>query len=427
MAPNAPHNRPPGENTADDNPDDTVAGHRFVTSRFWRTLPAGMRRRWWLFRPLDLIARHWPVFGSRRGMLVVRMDGIGDMVLFRNALDHYAAAFGVDKGDITVLGCTSWGSIADEVFAGYRLEIIDEHAYARRPLYRFRVSLMVRRLAPAVAVSDSYFRRALMADSLVWVSGAPTAVVSLPYINEPTRAEFKYYLSQVASIVDTGVYPTHETVRHSRFLAAVTGRDAAPESPHIAWPEAPPPIDDGPPYVVLNPGSNEPGRRWPFAGYVEVAGRLIDAGYRVVLVGSREEKPDAEALARLTARRGIVDLIGRTSLPQLLDLMKHAACVITNDTGPAHVGIALGTPSVVIVGGGHFGSFFPYPPGVAPATARFVFHEMACYHCFWRCHLRASKFDVFPCIDAIPVETVWENVTALLGGAAGAERTAVGG
>jgi ADP-heptose:LPS heptosyltransferase len=392
-----------------------VAGHRFVTSRFWRTLPAGMRRRWWMFRPLDLVARHWPVFARRRGMLVVRMDGIGDMVLFRNTLDHYAEAFGIDAADITVLGCASWGSIAGEVFAGYRLRLIDEHAFARRPLYRFRMALMVRRLAPAIAVSDSYFRRALMADSLVWVSGAPKAVASLPYINEPTRAEFKYYLSQVDTIVDTGVYPTHETLRHARFVSAVAGRDIEPGPPRITWRDTPPPLEQGAPYVVLNPGSNEPGRRWPFASYSEVALRLLDGGYRVVLVGSREEKPDAGDLARLTGRTGVIDLIGGTSLPQLLDVMKHAACVITNDTGPAHLGIALGTPSVVIVGGGHFGSFVPYPPGVAPPGARFVFHEMECYHCFWRCHKRASKFDVFPCISAIGVDRVWEDVAALLG------------
>ncbi|MDP6447479.1 MAG: hypothetical protein QF805_27025, partial [Pirellulaceae bacterium] len=50
---------------------------------------------------------------------------------------------------------------------------------------------------------------------------------------------------------------------------------------------------------------------------------------------------------------------------------------------------------VVIVGGGHFGGFVPYPAEVAPPNARFVFHEMPCYHCFWRCDKRATKFDVF--------------------------------
>ena len=134
-----------------DTPSDAnreVPGHRFRSTWLWRALPSGMRRRWWVFRPFDLMARHWPVFKRPRGLLVVRMDGIGDMVLFRRTLDHYGDVFGVERSDITVLGCASWGAVADEVFAGYRVRVIDEHAFARKPLYRFRVSLWVRGLTP---------------------------------------------------------------------------------------------------------------------------------------------------------------------------------------------------------------------------------------------------------------------------------------
>ena len=124
-----------------DAPDTDLSG-RFRTTAFWRALPAGMRRRWWMFRPLDLIARHWPVFKKRRGVLVVRMDGIGDMVLFRRALDHYAEAFGVEDSDITVLGCTSWGDIADAVEAlhlgawDYILKPIEDMAVLLHAVHR---------------------------------------------------------------------------------------------------------------------------------------------------------------------------------------------------------------------------------------------------------------------------------------------------
>ena len=49
----------------------------------------------------------------------------------------------------------------------------------------------------------------MMADSLVWLSGATETTVSLPFINEATRTEFSYYLSQVSQIIDTG--PTRPT------------------------------------------------------------------------------------------------------------------------------------------------------------------------------------------------------------------------
>jgi ADP-heptose:LPS heptosyltransferase len=164
--------------------------------------------------------------------------------------------------------------------------------------------------------------------------------------------------------------------------------------------------------VVLNPGSNEPGRRWPFSAYLGIARRLLRQSYRVVLVGRAAEKPDP--LRALAEEAGVIDLIGRTTLPVLMDVMKHAAAVLSNDTGPAHLSIALGTPTVVVVGGGHFGGFVPYPEAATPANARFVYERMECYHCFWRCHKRASKYDVFPCVDAIGEELVWDELAGLL-------------
>ncbi len=396
----------------------------YARSAFWRLFPAGMRRRWWTFRLFDLLARWWPVAGPLRGLLVVRMDGIGDMVLFRNSLDRYAEVFGVARDEITVLGCDSWAGIAAPVFAGYAVISIDEHSYARDPLYRFRVNLKVRRLAPRIAVCDSYLRRALMADSLVWASAAPLSVVSRPYISERTRPEFTYYLSQASRIIDTGHYPTHEVVRHARFLSAVAGRTIPPEAPRIPWPERPCPIEPGAPYIVLNPGSNEPGRRWPAGHYGKLAKRLREADYRVVLVGGQGDRSTAEATLAEAGSEFVLDLTGHTDLAGLLDVMAGAAAVVSNDSGPAHLAIAQGTPTVTIVGGGHFGSFFPYPEGVAPPHARFVHRPMDCYHCFWRCHRRDTKFDVFPCVEHVPLDEVWEALQSLLAPAARAAAVA---
>ena len=125
------------------------------TGRFWRLAPADMRRRWWLFRIFDWLARNLPLMSPRRGLLVIRMDGIGDMVLFRNFLDQYSGVFNVPKNEIQVLGCKSWEDVSDEVFAGYRVFSIDEHAYAKRFFYRIWVNFCVRRFNVAMTGCDS--------------------------------------------------------------------------------------------------------------------------------------------------------------------------------------------------------------------------------------------------------------------------------
>ncbi|CAA7614073.1 ADP-heptose:LPS heptosyltransferase [Candidatus Terasakiella magnetica] len=378
-----------------------------------RLFPRGMRRRWWMFRPIDALVALWPGPKTRHGVLVVRMDGIGDMVMARAALEHYPDAFGVAKSDITILGCHSWKALAAEVFPGFSVITIDEHAFEKKWLYRLKIALMVRRRGFKVAVCDMFMRKTLTADTLVWASRAPERIVCTPFITDRTRAEYAWYLAKATRVIDTGPYPTHEGLRHFTFLQALTGMRKPPEIPAIPWTGAKPALPDGAPYVVMNFGSNEPGRRWPFAQFIDVAKRCLGAGLRVVFVGAAQEAFAKPVLAGLS-HPGVIDTIGLLKLPQLVDVLKHAACVVSNDTGPGHLAIGVGAPTVLLAGGGHFGCFVPYPERIRPPKAVFLNAPMDCYHCLWRCPKRDSDQEAFPCVAAITPDAVWQAVQGLV-------------
>lgn len=374
-----------------------------------RLFPTGMRRRWWLFRPIDALVALWPAPRQKKGVVVVRMDGIGDMVMFRGALEHYPEAFGVEKSDITVLGCHSWRSLADFAFSGFRVVTIDEHAFEKKWLYRLKIALWVRRQGFKVAVCDMFMRKVMTADTLVWHSRAESRVVCTPFITDRTRAEYSWYLDRATRVIDTGPYPTHEGLRHFTFLSELTGRAHPPEVPALPWREQAPKLPAGKPYVVMNFGSNEPGRRWPFENFLSVARACLEAGLRVVFVGAGQEAFAKPAIAALD-HPDAIDTIGALKLAELVDMLKHAACVISNDTGPGHLALGVAAPTVLLAGGGHFGSFVPYPEAIRPAGAAFLNHGMECYHCLWVCPKRASRADAFPCVAAISPERVWEAV-----------------
>lgn len=381
--------------------------------------PKGMRRRWWLFRPIDALVALWPVSGAKQGVVVVRMDGIGDMVMFRQALEHYPAAFGVAKSDITVLGCHSWRGLGAQVFDGFNLVTIDEHAYEKKWLYRLKISLWLRRRNFRIAVCDMFMRKVMTADTLVWHSRAEARVVCTPFITDRTRAEYGWYLRRATKVIDTGAYPTHEGLRHFTFLSKLTGREHPPEVPAIPWreqaPKLPPDLSSGgAPYVVMNFGSNEPGRRWPFDNFLAVARRCLEAGLRVVFVGAGQEAFAKPRIAELN-HPGAIDTIGALKLPELVDVLKHAACVLTNDTGPGHLALGIGAPTVLLAGGGHFGSFVPYPEEIRPPRTAFLNCEMECYHCLWVCPKRASRADAFPCVAEISVDQAWDAVRGIVG------------
>ncbi len=377
--------------------------------------PGGMRRRWWLFRPIDALVAVWPSPKVKKGVLVVRMDGIGDMVLHRAALDHVAQAVGTTQDEITVLGCHSWKGLADRIFAGYRVVTIDEHAFEKKWLYRLKIALWVKRQGFKIALCDMFMRKVLTADSLVWMSRAEQRIVCQPFITDKTERECAWYLQKATRIIDTGPYPTHEGLRHFTFLSALAGRTIDPQTPSISWRAEPSPVSSGAPYVVMNIGSNEPGRRWPLDKYLELAALCRGKGWRVVFVGGKAEafaKPQLDAVQD----DGIVNAVGQWSLPQVIDAMVGAVCVVTNDTGPGHLALGAGATTLLIAGGGHWGCFVPYPERICPSNARFLTQTMPCFHCLWRCPKRASDQEAFPCVGEVTVAEAWENMRLLTNG-----------
>ena len=70
----------------------------------------------------------------------------------------------------------------------------------------------------------------------------------------------------------------------------------------------------------------------------------------------------------------------------------------------------------MMIGGGHFGNFVPYPPEVCPPRARFVYQPCDCYHCFYNCTRRKVDRTPFPCFAEIPYARVWTEVQDLLQG-----------
>ena len=299
------------------------------------------------------------------------------------------------------------------MFAGFRVVTIDEHAFEKKPLYRLKVSLWLRRQGFRIAICDMFMRKVMTADSLVMLSGALERIVCTPFITDRTRAEYTWYMNGATRIIDTGPYPTHEGIRHFAFLSALTGRMLQPEVPSIPWRDQAPKLPDGGLYVVMNFGSNEPGRRWPFRMFLELADRCVKAGLRVVFVGAAQEAFAKHRIADLK-EPGFIDTIDTLSLPELIDVLAYAACVVTNDTGPGHLALGVGAPTVLIAGGGHYGSFVPYPQAICPQGSTFLTHHMDCFHCLWRCPKRADAGDAFPCVAGVTVDEVWDAVILAL-------------
>lgn len=152
--------------------------------------------------------------------------------------------------------------------------------------------------------------------------------------------------------------------------------------------------------ILVNPGARWPTKRWPAPRFGELLARLaaLWPDHRLAIIGSPDERITAEAIAA-SAHTPVEVLAGRTTLPQLVDLMRRAALLISNDSGPMHLAVAVGTPVVAIFGPTNPRQTGPYP-GAAHAVLRV---SLPCSPC-----LKAQCKDTpqVSCLTQIEVEQV---------------------
>nr|WP_090030382.1 glycosyltransferase family 9 protein [Cellulomonas marina] len=171
------------------------------------------------------------------------------------------------------------------------------------------------------------------------------------------------------------VYYQHEVLRDLE-VAALAGAPAVTLDPRVAVTDderavglshRPPGADR---LVVVHPGATDPRRRWPAERYGEVAAALAEDGVGVLLVGDATDLPAAEQILavvdeRVTgpARALVGSLVDQLSLSALTGVLATADVVLGNDSGPRHLGQAVGAATVGIFWFGNVVNAAPFGRG----------------------------------------------------------------
>jgi len=156
--------------------------------------------------------------------------------------------------------------------------------------------------------------------------------------------------------------------------------------------------------VALCPGAEYgPAKRWPPAYYAELARALTASGDAVWLIGSARDADIAQDIVRLSGG-ACVNLCGRTTLDQAVELLASARLAVANDSGLMHVAAAVGTPLIAI-----YGSSTPvFTPPMSP-RAHIVKLDIECSPCFER----TCPLGHFNCMMQLKPERVLDRVKAL--------------
>lgn len=160
-------------------------------------------------------------------------------------------------------------------------------------------------------------------------------------------------------------------------------------------------------YAVMVPGARWQTKIWPAEYFGLLAAQLP---IKTFIVGGTGDISIAEAVVRASEGRA-VSLAGKTSLQELISIIRGARLVCSNDSGPMHIAAACTVPVVAI-----FGPTSPARTGPYGDGHRIIFRNAVCSPCF------KKKCRDMRCMNEITVHDVYTHCADIIRGKSSAQK-----
>lgn len=352
-------------------------------------------------------------------VFIIRLDAIGDFFLWLDQAKEYKKIYPDKK--IILVANQIWFELAKKLPYWDEVISVNIKKYTQNLYYRIKKNKEISKYKFDKVINPTYSRSFLLSDSIIRISNADEKIGfngNLSNIRAwQKRISDRWYTKLISSSNDAKM----ELIRNAEFIRGLGDshfKASVPQWPYTLQ------ISDNilkqlPNfYYIIFPGAGVKYRQWPIDNFVQLAQHISAmCSCTPILCGGPGEKDLGNYLAHHITNSG-PNLVGRTTLADLVSIIQKAQFVIANETCAVHIASAVNTPSVCIVGGGHFGRFVPYQTENQNqmATPITVYTYYGCFGCdFDRpCLAKNDKASVVPCIQNIYVDQVWEHVKPLI-------------
>lgn len=182
---------------------------------------------------------------------------------------------------------------------------------------------------------------------------------------------------------------------------------------------------DSRPLVAIHPGAGAAVKQWPPEQWAAIAGKLIsERGAQVLLTGGPAERGLVDAVQR-SLGQPVLDAAGQTSLGQLAALLARCRLVLGSDSGPLHLAVAVGAPTMHLYGPVDAAKFGPWGAAERHVVVRTDWPCAPCNRLDWD----PAQLPAHGCIRSIAEQQVWRAASLLLGSSVepGSDRISVAG
>ena len=326
-----------------------------------------------------------------KNLLCVRLDNMGDVLMTTPAIRALRETL---RCRVTLLA-------SSDALSGLVAEV-DDFLVFKAPWMKPRCDSadlqLVQKLRgfDAAVIFTVYSQSPLPAAYLCYLAGIPRRLAHC-------RENPYHLLTDWVVETEPGSAVRHEVRRQLDLVAAVGCRTGNERLSFDVSREARAAIERlglKKPLVVVHPGASAASRRYPVESYAQALDML---GSEVVFTGDAAE---VELVESLRARLSVPSrsLAGQLSLAQLGALIEAADVLICNNTGPAHIAAAVGTPVVDL--------YALTNPQHTPwqVESRVLFHDVPCRNCY-KSVCPAGHHD---CLRRVPPERVAAAARELL-------------
>lgn len=339
-------------------------------------------------------------------LVIIRLDAIGDYILFRNYLKEIHNSNKFKDHKIILIGNIIWSDLAEFLDRAYVNEFIWVNTknfwnvpFLRLIYEKFKDYKIDYLLTPT-------FGRQFIADKIAMIISAKQKVLVVGD-DSPTdfrfRALSKLYYPYTNNIMVKTEIGTEFCRNHFLFEKVISEKIDL-KYPCIIINKKQFPIPSYK-YIVIFPGAGILKRAWPLKNFIEIILFILEqTNYNVIILGGNSEKEMGEEIISKIPSNRIINQIGTTTLTEVCGILANAIGVISNETSGAHISACLGTKTICLLGGGHFGRFMPYGNNFINLFC--VNYKMECYHCDWNCIYPIANLESYPCIKNIAIEKV---------------------
>ncbi|MGC8750759.1 glycosyltransferase family 9 protein [Hydrotalea sp.] len=297
--------------------------------------------------------------------LIVRTDEIGDFVLWQSFIAEMVQCTLLQNYAVDFVGNTSIRTLFNLQAKNYFSNSIWLHknAFKTNMLYRYKFLRNIYLGRYDIVINPIYSRAKRIDDSIVKAAKAKNTYGMFRNKQNYASYEQLYDFRLYKYLMPEMQKPVFEFYRNKAFTEFVTGKTSEVFKPtfpiNIIHSNVTSRIYHD--YFVIFPGSRHEKRIWPTENFVEVSNYLYERfNWMALVCGSRNDLQYSRSFVK-QYNHPLKDLTNKTTLPELLLVLKNAKCLISVDTGSIHLAALVNTTTFGVFNGSQYGRFAPYP------------------------------------------------------------------